>query len=82
FRKLVVWQSVAAVLFLVGFGLFVNNRQLRDNDLKFKFIQAQGGINSNGLSYLDTVFHVNKNELVIEKIKEKVEAGEKDSLKK
>ncbi|WP_145957589.1 hypothetical protein [Labilibaculum antarcticum] len=82
FRKLVVWQSVAAVLFLLGIGLFVNNRQLRDNDLKFKFIQAQGGINSNGLSYLDTVFHVNRNELVIEKIKKKVEVGEKESLKK
>ncbi len=82
FRKLVVWQSIAAVLFLGGIGLFVNNQQLKDNDLKFKYIQSQGGVDSKGLLKLDTVFHVNRNELVIEKIKEKVEAGEKESLKK
>ena len=79
FRKLIVWQSIAAVLLLLTIGLLINNRQLRDNDLKFKFIQAQGGINSNGLSYLDTVFHLNRNELVIEKVKVKVRQEKKNN---
>ncbi|MFA9371477.1 MAG: hypothetical protein ACERIH_07175 [Labilibaculum antarcticum] len=73
FRKLVVWQSVAAVLFLVGIGLFVNNRQLRDNDLKFKYIQSCEGIDSKNLAKLDTIFHVNRDELKVERIREIVE---------
>lgn len=51
-------------------GLFINNRQLRGNDLKFKYIQNQAGINANGLLKLDTVFHVNRDEAMIERIQE------------
>lgn len=72
FRKLVVWQSIAAVLLLLTIGLFLNNRLLRDNDLKFKYIQNQGGINSRGLFKLDTIFNVNRDEKVIERIQEAV----------
>nr|WP_320117458.1 hypothetical protein [uncultured Marinifilum sp.] len=72
FRKLVVWQSIAAVLLLLTIGLFLNNRLLRDNDLKFKYIQNQGGINSRGLLKLDTIFNVNRDEKVIERIQEAV----------
>ena len=71
-RKLVVWQSIAAVLLLLTIGLFLNNRLLRDNDLKFKYIQNQGGINSRGLFKLDTIFNVNRDEKVIERIQEAV----------
>ncbi|MBI9059093.1 MAG: hypothetical protein JEZ01_15120 [Labilibaculum sp.] len=72
FRKLVVWQSIAAVLLLLTIGLFLNNRRLRDNDLKFKYIQYQAGINANGLLKLDTIFHVNRDEKVIERIQDAV----------
>jgi hypothetical protein len=72
FRKLVVWQSITVILFLGGIGLFVNNRQMRDNDLKFKYIQSQGGINSKGLLKLDTVFNMKRDELRNEKIKKMV----------
>jgi hypothetical protein len=34
----------------------------------------------NGFSYLDTVFYLNRNELLIEKIKEKVDTIEKEAL--
>ena len=73
FRKLVVWQSVFAFLLIMGLVLFVSNRQLRDNDLKFRYIKACGGINSKRLLELDTLFHVNRDELVIEKMRNRLE---------
>lgn len=71
FRKLVVWQSISALLLMIGLTLFIHNRQLSDNALKFRYIEACGGIDSKKLLKLDTVFHVNRDELVIEKMKNK-----------
>jgi hypothetical protein len=72
FRKLIVWQFLSVFLLIMGLVLFVNNRQLRDNDLKFRYIKACGGIDSKKLLKLDTVFHVNRDELVIEKMKNRL----------
>ncbi|MGQ1911189.1 hypothetical protein ACT3CE_15565 [Marinifilum sp. RC60d5] len=38
----------------------MNNRQVSDNDLKFKYIQNQGGVTSRVLLKLDTIFNVNR----------------------
>jgi hypothetical protein len=76
FRKLVVWQSIFAILLIVGLVLFVNSRQLRDNDLKFRYIEACGGIDSKRLLKLDSLFHVNRDELAIEKIRNGLEDNE------
>ena len=72
FRKLIFWQSTSAFLLIVGLVLFMHNRQLRDNDLKFRYIEACGGIDSRKLLELDTVFHAKRDEYVIKKIKERV----------
>lgn len=72
FRKLIVWQSVSAFLLIVGLVLFVNNMQKRDNDLKFRYIEACRGIDSRSLLELDTLFNVNRDELVIEEMKNKL----------
>ncbi|WP_282126372.1 hypothetical protein [Marinifilum flexuosum] len=72
FRKLVVWQSISALLLMIGLTLFIHNRQLSDNALKFRYIEACGGIDSKKLLKLDTVFHVNRDELVIEKMKNRL----------
>lgn len=72
FRKLVVWQLLSAILLIVGLVLFVNSRKLRDNDLKFRYIQNQGGVNYRGLQKLDTIFHVYRDERLINKIEKSV----------
>lgn len=72
FRKLVVWQSISAFLLIIGLALFIHNKQLRDNDLKFRYIEACGGIDSEKLLKLDTLFHVKRDEYVIKKIKKRV----------
>lgn len=76
FRKLIAWQFITAFLLIIGSVLFVHNRQLRDNDLKFRYIQNREGINSMGLRQLDTVFHVKRDELVIEKMRNRLEGKE------
>ncbi len=42
-------------------GLYVNNKQLKDNDLKFRYIEACGGGDSEGLLVLESVFDINSN---------------------
>lgn len=72
FQKLIVWQVISAFLAVIGVFLLVNNQQMRDSDLKFKYIQTCGGINTKDLSKLDTIFHVNRDEMIIEKMRERV----------
>lgn len=72
FRKLIAWQVMSVFLAMIGIILFVNNQQMKDNDLKFKYIQTCGGINTKDLSKLDTIFHVNRDEMMINRIEKMV----------
>jgi hypothetical protein len=72
FRKLIAWQSLSAFLLIAGLVLFLHNKQLKNNDLKYRYIEACRGVDSGSLLELDTLFNVNRGELVIEEMKNKL----------
>ena len=51
--------------------------QMKDNDLMYRYIKVQNGINSKNLSNLEDIFHYHRDEQLINKIREEVVEFEK-----
>jgi len=70
-----------ALLILLSFGgniwQFNRNRQLMDNDLKYRFIKMQTEINQKRLLGLETIFSYNRNKDSITMIRMRVETHER-----
>ncbi len=58
------------------------NLKMKDNDLKYRYIQMQGGINITDLSTLEDIFQDHRNKKLINKIREEVGDFEKEARKK
>ena len=75
-----LWQVVmiAAILLLLVCNAyqFKRNRNLSDNDLKYRLVKMYGGISGNELDTLEVVFHRDRDKTVIRNIRNKVEAFE------
>jgi len=57
-------------------GLMIQNSRLADNDLKYRYINSLQGIDSKGLRYMETVFHIKRDKEFINDIRKAVEAYE------
>ena len=68
---------IASILFLsYTMVLKIENNKLKDNDLKFRFIYMNQGIDSACLQNLETIFHINRDRELIKSIREDVEEYE------
>jgi len=64
---------VASVLLLFCIiELKIENLRLADNDLKFRYIYLNQGIDSTGLHNLETIFHVSRDKELIKNIRQAV----------
>jgi len=54
-----------------------NNNQLKDNDLKYRYIKMKGNAGSQDLLRLETIFSYNRNRDSISVIREQVESNER-----
>jgi len=64
---------IVSVLFLFCMAaLKIENSRLADNDLKFRYIYWNQGIDSTGLHNLETIFHVSKDKELIKNIRQGV----------
>ena len=67
---------VVLVISILYVGQLNYNRQLKDNDLKYRNILMQGGIDANALYQLENSFGINRNKKQIKQIRNQVEAYE------
>lgn len=72
-----LWQVVmlGIIMFLLVNNAyqFKRNRNLSDNDLKYRLIKMYGGISANELDTLEVVFHRDRDKTVIRNIRNEVE---------
>lgn len=72
-----LWQVVmlGIIMFLLVSNAyqFKRNRNLSDNDLKYRLIKMYGGISTNELDTLEVVFHRDRDKTVIRNIRNEVE---------
>ncbi|WP_167616056.1 hypothetical protein [Maribellus sediminis] len=63
-----------AILLLLGGNVWQLNRngQLKDNDLKYRYIKILGGVNSKTLSQLESIFTYNRDRETILEIRDEV----------
>ncbi len=70
-----------ALVILLSWGgniwQFTNNNQLKDNDLKYRYIKMKGKVSSQYLIRLETIFTYNRNRDSISVIREQVENYER-----
>lgn len=74
---------VSVLLLFCMAALIIENSRLADNDLKFRYIYWNQGIDSTGLHNLETIFHVSKDKELIKNIRQGVveyELGAKHDL--
>jgi hypothetical protein len=71
---------VASLLFCVII-VKIENSKLTDNDLKFRYINSIHSIDSNGLQNIETIFHTNRDEELINNIRKNVEKYESKAKK-
>ncbi len=72
--------SMALIILLsLGGNIWQLNRnsQLKDNDLKYRYIKSTNGINPENLYKLEDIFHFNPDEKLIREIRQNVEIWEK-----
>lgn len=62
----------SAILLFCIIELKIENLRLADNDLKFRYIYWNQGIDSTGLHNLETIFHVSKDKELIKNIRQGV----------
>lgn len=67
---------ICTLLLFAALALHFENSRLTDNDLKFRYIHSMHGINSIDLQNLKTIFHVNRDEEVIKRIRNIIEKSE------
>ncbi len=78
--ELKIWKigsitGLVLLFFCIGV-LMVQNSRLKDNDLKYRYINSLQRIDSASLRNLETVFHVNRDKKFINEIREAVEEYE------
>lgn len=78
--ELRIWKigsitGLVLLFFCIGV-LMVQNSRLKDNDLKYRYINSLQRIDSASLRNLETVFHVNRDKKFINEIREAVEEYE------
>ncbi|HEY5590180.1 MAG TPA: hypothetical protein VIK55_04100 [Paludibacter sp.] len=70
-----------ALLILLSLGgniwQFRRISQLKDNDLKYRYIKSTNGINSENLYKLENIFHYDRDKKLIKKIRQDVEDHER-----
>ena len=70
-----------ALVILISWGGNIwqlrNNNQLKDNDLKYRYIKMEGKASSQDLFWLETIFTYNRNRDSISVIREQVETYER-----
>jgi len=79
--KAAITMIAMALLILVLFGgniwQFNRNSQLKDNDLKYRYIKSTNGITSENLYKLEYIFHLSPDKKLIREIRQNVENWEK-----
>jgi len=79
--KAAITMIAMALLILVLFGAniwqFNRNGQLKDNDLKYRYIKSLNGINSANLYKLENIFHYDRDKKLMKEIRQNVENWEK-----
>jgi len=79
--KAVITIIAMSFLILVLFGgniwQFNGNSQLKDNDLKYRYIKSLNGINSANLYKLENIFHYDRDKKLMKGIRQNVENWEK-----
>lgn len=82
FKALKIFSIIATILLLFGIAaLKFENSRLKDNDLKFRYIYSNNGIDSTQLKNLETIFHINRNKELIKDIRKKVKQSESKAKK-
>ncbi|QGY46283.1 hypothetical protein GM418_22250 [Maribellus comscasis] len=70
-----------ALIILLSWGgniwQFINNNQLKDNDLKYRYVKTRGEATAKTLLQLETIFTYSKNRDSISEIREQVDAYER-----
>lgn len=84
------FQNSKAALTMISMGLVIllsfggniwqldRNNQLKDNDLKYRYIKSINGISSQNLGKLEGVFHYQRDKNKIRAIRQKVEQYERE----
>nr|WP_320118477.1 hypothetical protein [uncultured Marinifilum sp.] len=67
---------VVSLLLFSALVLKFENSRLKDNDLKFRYIYSNNGIDSTQLKNLETIFHINRDKEFIKSIRKNVEESE------
>jgi hypothetical protein len=79
--KAAITMIAMALLILALFGgniwQFNRNGQLKDNDLKYRYIKSLNGINSENLYKLENIFHYDRDKKLMKGIRQNVEEYEK-----
>jgi len=79
--KAAITMIAMALLILVLFGgniwQFNRNSQLKDNDLKYRYIKSTNGITPENLYKLEYIFHLSPDKKLIREIRQNVENWEK-----
>jgi len=74
-----------ALIILLSFGGNIwqlsRNSQLKDNDLKYRYIKSTNGINPANLNMLEDVFYYQRDKKLIREIRQKVEGYEREVQK-
>ena len=80
--KAAITMISMALLILLSLGSNIwqldRNSQLKDNDLKFRYIKSTNGINPENLHKLEDIFQYNRDKKLIKKILENVEDYERN----
>ncbi|MBN2595887.1 MAG: hypothetical protein JXR82_03785 [Marinifilaceae bacterium] len=75
-----LWKIGSIIVFMLllfcVIVLKVENYRLSDNDLKFRYIHSNRGVNSTDLQNIETIFHISKNKELIKSMRKDVEEYE------
>lgn len=79
--KAAITMISMALIILLSFGSNIwqlnRNSQLKDNDLKYRYIKSTNGINPENLYKLEDIFQYNRDKKLIKEIRENVEEYER-----
>ena len=78
--KLIVVKVIFILVLVCSFtcNIFqlLENFQLSDNDIKFRYIKTVKGINPENLDRLENIFHISRDKELVDKIRQSVEEHE------
>ena len=78
----VIWTIIIETVFILGLFTWIiisekPNRNLIDNDLKYRYIKMKGDASAEQIATLEDIFELNRNTEAIEQMREDVETYEK-----